>query len=114
MSLKALLKANVYNSGSFYTYFQQRLYYSKTEPAFHGNRASVITKQSLHFTSQQIVLPASLKKLKALKALSLAYNTFLQGSICSAFSRYLLLAKRLRKKLKPLKADYSMKIQDDI
>ncbi|MEY8685024.1 hypothetical protein AB9N12_02390 [Bacteroides sp. AN502(2024)] len=55
--------------------------------------------------------PASLKKLKALKALPPAYSTFLQGSIFSGFSRYLLLARRLRIKLKALKADYSMKIQ---
>ncbi|MEY8685048.1 hypothetical protein AB9N12_02525 [Bacteroides sp. AN502(2024)] len=52
-----------------------------------------------------------MKKLKALKALPLAYSTFLQGMIFSGFSRYLLLAKRLRIKLKRLKADYSMKIQ---
>jgi len=61
--------------------------------------------------AEYIVLSASLKKLKALKALPLAYSTFLQGMIFSGFSRYLFPAKRLRIKLKRLKADYSMKFQ---
>ena len=51
------------------------------------------------------------EKLNALKALPLAYSTFLQGMIFSGFSRYLLPAKRLQIKQKRLKADYSMKVQ---
>ncbi|MCR2004873.1 hypothetical protein NSB20_04855 [Bacteroides acidifaciens] len=51
------------------------------------------------------------EKLNALKELPLAYSTFLRGMIFSGFSRYRLPAKRLRIKLKRLKADYNMKVQ---
>ena len=54
---------------------------------------------------------ANLRKLNALKALPLAYSTFLQGMIFSGFSRYLLPAKRLQIKQKRLKPDYNMNIQ---
>lgn len=55
-----------------------------------------------------IDIPAS---LKALNALPLAYSIFLQGVFLFAFSRYLLLSRRLQTKLKRLKPDNSVKIQ---
>ncbi|WP_448780489.1 hypothetical protein [Bacteroides congonensis] len=52
-------------------------------------------------------------RLKALNALPLAHSIFLQGMIFFAFSRYVPLSGRLRKKLKRLKPDNSVKIQKE-
>lgn len=135
--LKALLKAKVFNSNSFcHIYFQQRLCF--VQPTCWRVRAHAQAAISPHFTSLlpmwwiyrsrlvdmyiqhgEYIYPSRWiysstskpEKLNALKALPLAYSTFLQGMIFSGFSRYLLPAKRLQIKQKRLKADYSMKVQ---
>ncbi|WP_303872649.1 hypothetical protein, partial [Bacteroides acidifaciens] len=72
-------------------------------------RSSTVSIYTYH--GEYIVLLSSLKKLNALKALLPGYNLFSQGVCFFAFSRYPLLPRRLRIKLKRLKPDYSMKNQ---
>ncbi|MDE6819423.1 hypothetical protein, partial [Bacteroides acidifaciens] len=63
------------------------------------------------YHGEYIELLSSLKKLNALKALPPCHSLFSQGMFFFAFSRYHLLPRRLRIKLKRLKPDSSIKIQ---
>lgn len=78
-------------------------------PAWWAYRSSTVSIYTYH--GEYIALPSSLKKLNALKALPPWLQPILAGDVFFAFSRYPLLPRRLRIKLKRLKPDYSIKIQ---